>query len=98
VCVAALATPDGAVVTARGECAGEIAETPRGSGGFGYDPVFMPSGEGAAMAELPEARKNQISHRAVAFSRAARCDRSRARNRADAIRADPPRGVGLERG
>jgi XTP/dITP diphosphohydrolase len=67
VCVAALATPDGAVVTARGECAGEICAAPRGSGGFGYDPVFVPRGERSAMAELPGARKNQISHRAVAF-------------------------------
>jgi XTP/dITP diphosphohydrolase len=67
VCVAALATPEGAVATARGECAGEILAAPRGSGGFGYDPVFVPSGERAAMAELPAARKNEISHRAVAF-------------------------------
>jgi XTP/dITP diphosphohydrolase len=67
VCVAALATPMAQSSTGARRVRGEIAETPRGSGGFGYDPVFMPSGEGAAMAELPEARKNQISHRAVAF-------------------------------
>ena len=67
VCVAALAVPDGAVVTARGECAGEISVAPRGRGGFGYDPVFVPRGEHCAMAELPAARKNQISHRAVAL-------------------------------
>jgi XTP/dITP diphosphohydrolase len=67
VCVAAVATPGGAVATARGECAGEILTTPRGTGGFGYDPVFLAHGESAAMAELSAARKNQISHRAIAL-------------------------------
>jgi broad specificity phosphatase PhoE len=55
------------VETARGECAGEILAEPRGSGGFGYDPVFRPRGERASMAELPAPRKNQISHRAIAL-------------------------------
>jgi XTP/dITP diphosphohydrolase len=66
VCVAALATRDGEVVTARGECPGRILEAPRGSGGFGYDPIFevVP---GTAMAELPPERKNEISHRARAL-------------------------------
>jgi XTP/dITP diphosphohydrolase len=67
VCVAALATPEGVVATARGECAGEILGAPRGTGGFGYDPVFRPCGERLAMAELSAARKNQLSHRALAF-------------------------------
>ncbi len=67
VCVAALATPEGAVDTARGECAGEILTAPRGSGGFGYDPVFRARGERVSMAELPAPRKHEISHRAVAF-------------------------------
>jgi broad specificity phosphatase PhoE len=67
VCVAALATPAGAVEIARGECAGEILREPRGSGGFGYDPIFRASGECVAMAELPEPRKNQLSHRAAAI-------------------------------
>ncbi len=67
VCVAALATPDGAVETARGECEGEILAAPRGSGGFGYDPVFRPRGEAVSMAELSTQRKNEISHRAIAF-------------------------------
>jgi XTP/dITP diphosphohydrolase len=67
VCIAALATPGGAVATARGECPGEILAAPRGSGGFGYDPVFLARGERAAMAELPAARKNEISHRALAL-------------------------------
>jgi len=67
VCVAALATPAGDVVTARGECAGRILESPRGRAGFGYDPVFLVEGVGRAMAELPESEKNRISHRASAF-------------------------------
>jgi len=67
VCVAALATPDGAVTIARGECAGRILDAPRGAGGFGYDPVFESSEAGVAMAELAPAAKNRISHRARAF-------------------------------
>jgi XTP/dITP diphosphohydrolase len=67
VCVAALATPDGDVATARGECAGRIAEAPRGPGGFGYDPVFETAPGGPTMAELPLAEKQRISHRARAF-------------------------------
>jgi XTP/dITP diphosphohydrolase len=68
VCVAALARPDGVVETARGECAGTILREPRGIGGFGYDPIFVPDGEHAAMAELPDARKHALSHRGAAFS------------------------------
>jgi XTP/dITP diphosphohydrolase len=67
VCVAALATPVGDVVTARGECAGRIRQRPRGQGGFGYDPVFELEGEARTMAELPAAEKNRVSHRARAF-------------------------------
>ncbi len=67
VCVAALATPEGELVTARGECAGHILDAPRGRSGFGYDPVFFVEEVGRAMAELPESEKNRISHRASAF-------------------------------
>jgi XTP/dITP diphosphohydrolase len=67
VCVAALALPGGEVATARGECAGRIAEAPRGSAGFGYDPVFEPTPGGPTMAELPPAEKERISHRGRAF-------------------------------
>jgi XTP/dITP diphosphohydrolase len=67
VCVAAFATPDGAVEVARGECAGAILEAPQGAGGFGYDPVFRPEGETLSMAELPAAAKNHVSHRARAL-------------------------------
>jgi XTP/dITP diphosphohydrolase len=67
VCVAALATPDGVVVTARGECPGRIATEPRGSAGFGYDPIFETTPGGPTMAELPAAEKERISHRGRAF-------------------------------
>ena len=68
VCVAALALPEGGVVTARGECPGRILEAPRGDGGFGYDPVFEVEGRGRSMAELPAADKNRLSHRARALA------------------------------
>ena len=63
VCVVALATPQGAVVTARGECRGRILEAPRGARGFGYDPVFAAEGAEVSFAELPEAEKSRLSHR-----------------------------------
>jgi hypothetical protein len=65
VCVAALATPQGDVATARGVCEGRLLRAPRGSGGFGYDPIFA-IGE-ATMAELPAAAKDALSHRGRAF-------------------------------
>ena len=67
VCIAALATPEGDVLTARGECAGRIRKEPVGRGGFGYDPVFEVEGDTRVMAELSAAEKNRISHRARAF-------------------------------
>lgn len=67
VCVAALATPEGDILGMRGECSGKILERPRGRGGFGYDPVFQPTGQDRSMAELPAEEKNRISHRARAF-------------------------------
>jgi XTP/dITP diphosphohydrolase len=64
-CVLALANPyDGSVRVTDGRCEGRIARTPRGSGGFGYDPLFVVDGhEGRAMAELSEDEKNEVSHR-----------------------------------
>ncbi len=67
VCEIALAWPDGRLLTARGECAGRIAETPRGDQGFGYDPVFWVPEYQATMAQLGAAVKNRISHRARAL-------------------------------
>jgi XTP/dITP diphosphohydrolase len=67
VCVAAVASPQGASHTAFGECRGRILSRRVGSGGFGYDPVFESSEAGVSMAELSAARKNELSHRARAF-------------------------------
>jgi len=68
-CVIAVADPrTGAVRTAEGEVFGLIAESPRGEGGFGYDPIFWLPQHSATMAELPEHQKNIISHRARAVA------------------------------
>ncbi len=67
VCVAVLVTPAGKIVMNRGEVEGEIAEEPRGAGGFGYDPIFFLPRYGKTVAELDEATKNKMSHRARAL-------------------------------
>lgn len=67
VSVITMASPDGSVVSARGELPGEILREEQGDGGFGYDPLFYIPGEGCTMAELTAERKNEISHRAVAL-------------------------------
>ena len=59
--------PDGTVLRARGECEGEIMYGPKGSGGFGYDPVFKPDAVDCGMAELTADEKNAISHRGKAL-------------------------------
>jgi XTP/dITP diphosphohydrolase len=66
VCVTALASPDGHVELFEGEVHGEIAESPRGEAGFGYDPVFVIAGDGRTMAELPAEEKHRVSHRGLA--------------------------------
>ena len=58
--------PDGGEVTARGELAGTLAAAPRGTGGFGYDPAFVPDGESRTVAEMSPDEKDAISHRARA--------------------------------
>ena len=66
VCAMALSLPNGDVKTVRGTCPGVITFTPRGTGGFGYDPYFeYLSGE--TFAEMAQEEKNQISHRANAM-------------------------------
>lgn len=57
---------DAEPVVAEGACEGRIAEAPRGAGGFGYDPLFVPDGETRTMAELTADEKNARSHRAAA--------------------------------
>ena len=66
VAVIALAGPDGRIETFDGEVRGEIAESPRGEDGFGYDPVFVIAEDGRTMAEVPREEKNAISHRGLA--------------------------------
>ncbi len=63
VCVLALALADGRIITASGECPGIITDSPSGTGGFGYDPVFLDPSSGLTFAELPQEEKNKISHR-----------------------------------
>ena len=66
-CVAALAMPDGSVVHTEADCEGTLRTSPAGSGGFGYDPIFVPVGWDMTMAELTDEQKDRISHRGRAF-------------------------------
>ena len=66
-CAVCCTFPSGDVLRAYGECPGSILTAPRGGGGFGYDPVFLPDGAHMSMAELPEEEKNKISHRGRAM-------------------------------
>ncbi|MBA7480210.1 dITP/XTP pyrophosphatase [subsurface metagenome] len=68
-CVAALAKPDGEVVTCEGVCEGIIAFEMKGESGFGYDPLFLLPEYGKTFAELGEEMKNKISHRARALGK-----------------------------
>lgn len=61
-----LALPDGNLITKTGYCYGMIADAARGTGGFGYDPVFILPDPGKTMAELALEEKNQVSHRGQA--------------------------------
>ena len=60
-----------------GEVRGTIARTPRGTGGFGYDPIFIPEGWRKTFAEMPRDAKSSLSHRGRAFRQAAEALRSR---------------------
>jgi XTP/dITP diphosphohydrolase len=61
-----LIAPDGGELHARGELRGTLADAPRGAGGFGYDPAFVPGGETRTVGEMTAAEKDAISHRARA--------------------------------
>jgi XTP/dITP diphosphohydrolase len=67
VCAAALVLPDGREFVADGEMRGTLLRAPRGSGGFGYDPIFLADGQTRTTAELSAAEKDAISHRGIAF-------------------------------
>lgn len=67
-CVIALATPAGVEMTCAGSCEGRILEAPRGTNGFGYDPLFLVPEYGKTFGELSAEWKNRISHRARALA------------------------------
>jgi XTP/dITP diphosphohydrolase len=68
VCAIALARPDGTIaLETEGICRGEILDGPKGTGGFGYDPIFYVPEIGQTFAEMSPAQKDAISHRGIAF-------------------------------
>ena len=69
VCVLFAAGPAGDELVFEGRCDGRLLEAPRGGGGFGYDPLFAPDGYELSFAELGEAVKNTVSHRARAWEK-----------------------------
>jgi XTP/dITP diphosphohydrolase len=66
-CVAVLVTPDGSEEIAEGTVQGILVTVPRGTGGFGYDPIFVPLSSDRTMSELSPEEKDSISHRGKAF-------------------------------
>jgi len=68
-CVLALSWPDGEHAIYEGKCPGSLSWPPRGTLGFGYDPVFVPEGRDQTFAEIEPDEKHAISHRADAFAK-----------------------------
>jgi XTP/dITP diphosphohydrolase len=66
-CIAALALPEGRELHAEGTCEGTLVSKRRGTGGFGYDPIFVPAGWDRTFAELTDEQKDRISHRGRAL-------------------------------
>ncbi len=66
-CVIILRAPDGREWSAEGICPGKIISTPRGTNGFGYDPLFVPDGFDQTFAELDSTTKHKLSHRGKAL-------------------------------
>lgn len=75
-CVLLVAGPGDAEHVFEGVCGGDLLREPRGGAGFGYDPLFVPAGHELSFAELGDAVKNTISHRARAWARLAEWVRS----------------------
>jgi XTP/dITP diphosphohydrolase len=67
ICALSLAWPDGHCDTFEGKVAGKLTFPPRGSEGFGYDPIFIPEGFDVTFGEMDPAKKHEMSHRADAF-------------------------------
>lgn len=76
-CAAALCFPDGDRVVFEGELNGVLLKKPRGTEGFGYDPLFLVPEYGKTLAELPLEVKNRISHRSIALAKMIQCMGSR---------------------
>jgi len=68
-CCIVAAAPDGCTFAFEGRCPGRVLTAPRGTAGFGYDPLFLPDGQTQTAAELPAEIKNRISHRGRALAR-----------------------------
>jgi len=85
VCELVALAPDGQELRGTGTLEGRIADEPRGSAGFGFDPIFVPDGEDRSVAELGDEWKTVNSHRARA---------AKALRQALEQRPDPPRGRG----
>ena len=68
VCALSLAWPDGHHETVEGRIEGEMVWPPRGDKGFGYDPIFQPTGHDKTFGEVDQTWKHEVSHRAVAFA------------------------------
>lgn len=69
ICVLALTQADGTTQHVRGEVHGTLCYPPRGSNGFGYDPMFIPTGHTVTFGEMDPAKKHAMSHRAIAFAK-----------------------------
>ncbi len=69
-CAIALASPTGEVRVVEGDCRGVIVKAPRGTGGFGYDPLFVPDGHTETFGEMNPSLKNSLSHRGTALRKA----------------------------
>ena len=69
VCAAAACFPDGREIVCKGTLEGVMMDSPKGDGGFGYDPIFKPEGYDKTMSEMTAEEKNAISHRKIAFEK-----------------------------
>lgn len=77
VCVLLLLGPSGEEQVFEGRCTGRLLHAPQGGAGFGYDPIFMPDGQSESYAQLGDAVKNTLSHRAQAWAKLAEWLRGR---------------------